>query len=521
MRPHPSGERGRCAGARPHPSGERGDLERRLRAALVLATASRSPPAAVFSRSVGHAAHFLRRLDRVSDGHVELALALYNDLELLREVLARAVLPEGAERVAISLDDPIEGPFVVVTREGRFVTCLGAGMLVSDLPIVTRERLDAAAARVERMREELGRVRALRQSGAEGKAGLAFRRMQQQGPRFAREDAETLLRVQPLIEEQCMRQVMDLHVALLEEAPRLESYRRPAPARVAKLRERFVLAFGDGVWAVAHMLTLLGSFRTGLARSEEALGESGSLVDAVARLTFEWGTFTHVTRALWFVAGGGKRALAAVKQHERADLLMCMYRELALTAIGLASEKRRAEAQKALAAKSLPQGDDVEILQRTSAVFAAQGHRLLDSPTACEEAFLDVSRQYAVKVSEGVEEPTRAQLDAVPEDVARLAFITSNQSIHDHRHVKALLVSMHALPWLVRASPAELFLPAEWAARLLPPRGVADVHTWFGPYTLMRGSGATRAPRRVEAAPGRNDPCPCGSGKKHKRCCGR
>ena len=28
------------------------------------------------------------------------------------------------------------------------------------------------------------------------------------------------------------------------------------------------------------------------------------------------------------------------------------------------------------------------------------------------------------------------------------------------------------------------------------------------------------ATRRVEATPGRNDPCPCGSGKKYKKCCG-
>jgi preprotein translocase subunit SecA len=26
---------------------------------------------------------------------------------------------------------------------------------------------------------------------------------------------------------------------------------------------------------------------------------------------------------------------------------------------------------------------------------------------------------------------------------------------------------------------------------------------------------------RVEKEPGRNDPCPCGSGKKYKKCCGR
>ncbi|HEX9050160.1 MAG TPA: SEC-C metal-binding domain-containing protein [Anaeromyxobacter sp.] len=30
----------------------------------------------------------------------------------------------------------------------------------------------------------------------------------------------------------------------------------------------------------------------------------------------------------------------------------------------------------------------------------------------------------------------------------------------------------------------------------------------------------TRAPVRSEPRVGRNDPCPCGSGKKHKRCCG-
>jgi hypothetical protein len=27
--------------------------------------------------------------------------------------------------------------------------------------------------------------------------------------------------------------------------------------------------------------------------------------------------------------------------------------------------------------------------------------------------------------------------------------------------------------------------------------------------------------RRTEAKVGRNDPCPCGSGKKYKKCCGK
>ncbi len=39
------------------------------------------------------------------------------------------------------------------------------------------------------------------------------------------------------------------------------------------------------------------------------------------------------------------------------------------------------------------------------------------------------------------------------------------------------------------------------------------------PVTMPRREPA-RQPRRAEKV-GRNDPCPCGSGRKHKRCCGR
>ncbi|TVP74809.1 MAG: hypothetical protein EA352_09945 [Gemmatimonadales bacterium] len=34
------------------------------------------------------------------------------------------------------------------------------------------------------------------------------------------------------------------------------------------------------------------------------------------------------------------------------------------------------------------------------------------------------------------------------------------------------------------------------------------------------GDAETRQPITTEDEPGRNDPCPCGSGKKYKKCCG-
>ena len=43
------------------------------------------------------------------------------------------------------------------------------------------------------------------------------------------------------------------------------------------------------------------------------------------------------------------------------------------------------------------------------------------------------------------------------------------------------------------------------------PRGLAT----------NRGEERERTPVTVKKEPGRNDPCPCGSGKKYKKCHGR
>src|SRR4051812_17998654 len=102
-----------------------------------------------------HAHHFLSRLDRVSLPHAELALGLYNDVPLLQFILRSAHLPESAARAAVSLDHPERGPFLVVTREGRFVTCLGAGMSPGDLPVITRGQLDGIAAKAGDLRARL------------------------------------------------------------------------------------------------------------------------------------------------------------------------------------------------------------------------------------------------------------------------------------------------------------------------------------------------------------------------------
>ncbi len=104
---------------------------------------------------MGHATHFLERLERVSLPQAELALSLYRDEGLLKYILQNANIPERAPRVAISLDHPTRGPFIIVTHSGHFVTCLGEGMSKGCWPVVTRDKLDRLAGKIEALRERI------------------------------------------------------------------------------------------------------------------------------------------------------------------------------------------------------------------------------------------------------------------------------------------------------------------------------------------------------------------------------
>ena len=58
--------------------------------------------------------------------------------------------------------------------------------------------------------------------------------------------------------------------------------------------------------------------------------------------------------------------------------------------------------------------------------------------------------------------------------------------------------------WLIESAPS------------LIPFSVTGLNKW----RLSRRQGYDRTPLRLHAKTGRNDPCPCGSGKKFKKCCG-
>jgi hypothetical protein len=489
---------------------------------------------------MAHDEHFLRRLDRVSDAHVERALTLYRDQELLREVLSRADLAPSVERLAISLDHPIDGPFVIVTRAGRFVTCLGAGMRVGREPavaILTRERLDAAASKVERMRESLAEAEQLARDGGHGIASRAFRRMQTDGLRFCREDAEMLIGVWPLLARAAVLELSELQFQIRDLRKRVAYMRFD---RLKPMERDLALAFGDAAWCMAHLLVLTDHedsmrFVRELTASRAAAGEPFEIdVRFLASMTnFDLGTYAHVSRAVWALGRRPGHVLAGLKRLDSDPRRgMSAMRELGLGAIALAAPKVRAEATKALSRvppKAVVPPDEtvMDRLARTRAEWSgALGtfvREVIEEPetrATADAHALGYGRVVAARFAARSAEVSDEQVSAVAEPVARAMIASLPVSTYDDdQGAERMTEIVCALPWLARAEAAELFLPRAHAAHMRET-SIDDVALMMKPYAKVSFLARPDPEKRATAKTGRNDPCGCGSGKKHKRCCG-
>lgn len=90
-------------------------------------------------------AHFITRLARLSPNQRRWAVALHRRPELVGFVLDRLLVPAYRYAFAIEHEDAERGPFVIVQCDGRFITCLEAGMSAGRSFVVKRWLTDALA----------------------------------------------------------------------------------------------------------------------------------------------------------------------------------------------------------------------------------------------------------------------------------------------------------------------------------------------------------------------------------------
>lgn len=458
-----------------------------------------------------HAEHFLSRLDRLPRSEVDLALELYRDPDLLRAILEGASLPERAERVAISIDDPIFGPFLVVTRAGHFVTCLGRGMRAGDLPIVTRAALDAASRNLDRLREKMAVSQRIK--GDRASAQL-IRRLLVTPDSVAREDFLTVAAWEPLLGPVFLDMYVGMACELLQQAPLLRRVR----VRGAR-GEEALHTYWDLLHAAGHM-ALLGAM-TGEKEAYATLTEQ----HLGARSAFSWaltgtGVLTFMLKGAWAAGRMGKMMLAEYKRALGDDVaLFELFDTLfALLALGTRVSGTRAEILKALrAAPSTARTPEAQRLRekagREVELMCEVTAQLMESPPEeLAETHVRFGETFFERAPEGLTEEMRA----TREDLVRtLPLLSWADGITGG---KKLMMSMSLIAATARGAPEQFYLPREIMRELRRPWEPA--FTWQVLDPLMRAERAGRKPDVRQVTIGRNDPCSCGSGKKWKRCCG-
>lgn len=461
------------------------------------------PPEESENRAVAHAAHFLSRLKRVSLEQTELALALYRDPSLVRSALAGASLPPGAEHVAIALDEREPSPHLIVTRSGRFVTCLGRGMRPHDAAPLSRAELDRQCEGVEEYRAALKRSRELDAESL--RLTSLLRSLLELGPHLPREDFELLWALQPLF-------AAELPQALLELSSRAE-LGGPVLARLCSRGVERVrgpdLARVREAWGATHAVGHLSLL----------LGHRGDLLHLLpeffsrAELSWSWTAFktNHAPVArqgLWLAAQSGPAGLdhfrrrlgAAESSLEALDAAMAM----AVIALAHAEVRPAVEAELAGWARAAKPEDARRV--GPAAGNALQLFRVVEQLGGAG-APIDVD---ALPLSASA----RAALGP---ELAVTAALAAQRPVADERsnHFAAFLLSAVALP---RAKPEDFFFPR---AALRPEALAFDPQWPLASYRALRSifPAAPSHRERRQARP--NEPCPCGSGLKFKRCCGR
>jgi SEC-C motif len=463
---------------------------------------------------VSHDQHFLTRIERLEGAHAELALALYYDSSLVRYVLSQVELPDAAERVALSLDDPEQGPFIIVARDGGFVTCLGAGMRPgADKPVVTRQRLDAIAGRIEALRRAMDEA-----ESSTTRCRRLVRHVLEAGDRLTREDFQQLSRLTPLLSGYYFQALVSSLDNSLNAYARVERARRfTAPRHAKALRY-----YWSSTWSMAHFSLLLAAdgprifdelFAALEMRAPEYVGARSKLLPwALVRL----GVTSFAARGAWVASKLPRTLLPDLKQSWLAPgSANCVLSfGLGLCAIGMRHRRLRAEVHKVL---SRPAQAEEAPLPAALRKVLASGYELgIEAPEPLREQVFALAREFLDRMGKRMGPAAKQWFDHVPDDIAVTTLLSLPLDLHADNTGVLHLIGW--LPWLVKAEAADFYLPAAYIGLRERKWTASEAAVLVEP---RRNHDHPRGITSIDVGePQRKRPCPCGSGKKYKRCCG-
>jgi hypothetical protein len=457
-----------------------------------------------------HAIHFLERLRRADQTQSRLALELYGDSRLVKYILAAAKLPQGAERVAISLDSGDRGPFILVTNpEGKFVTCLGHGML-HDLPSIEFASLQAL---IEKVGDYRRRAKIYDEVIGPKSPVKLFREISELADDLSREQFLAASALVPATR-------MQMAVKVLGSFSRaIDAYDEISRWKTIRKRDRPALR---SYW---EMLWLIGNYWPMVCM--DGPDELGQILDlfedqktsptwALSRLNER----PLLARGVW-VAGmlGEAVAQGYIERYLGAESpLQWLDSVLGLMVIALRHPRFK---NKILDTLFEFKGFGVlalDYLNKNREDFLFMMLTVIKYPDRIFQAWLDDARVNYIRVQPQLHAPSHLHFDRpedVPEDLACTLGVNLRGPVVD-RH-SAVVSIMSSVPWLARARAEDLFLSQTLIGP--HPKKVSPEYIFELVQRNVKHYGPEEPKTRKEPKVGRNDPCPCGSGKKYKKCC--
>ena len=468
---------------------------------------------------MGHAIHFLQRLERVDYKQADLALRLYRKQDLLKLLLHFLDVPEQHERFAISLDEDEKGPYLVLTREGEFVTCLGKGMSVDKLFVVPHGRFSAHLKKAEDFFKDREQAKEVVGESLEHLLELLF----YEGDTISREKFWAVSTVQPIL----WRDFLQLWFETSQELFVLR-YSIRGSAKAKKAPDDVLWKLWCHFWGQQHLMVLSlmggqGPLRRTFDELSELSHEKG-FENPGFQLTFGC-FFTGITcqmiRAIWALGRLGSLVFAECKRkyfHSK-NMFEWLFAACGLVVIGLRHKRYHKEVEKALFSGKLAKSAGAKSFISSLTVGEGFLQILLMSFKAPEQG-LEMAEDM-VRKAYGMDENAKKSfersgyesIDDVSPELLFASFANNTNSLFKTPDF-ALLIGM-LLPWLSKCEAEDLYLPE--------PLNQLEDYEWDRSYTLSLleewdNFFGTPVPAESKKIP-RNAPCPCGSGKKYKKCC--
>lgn len=460
-----------------------------------------------------HDAHFLSRIRRLDREHAEIALGLYYDSKLVRFILEDSKIPERAERVAICLGPRDRGPFIIVARDGHFVTALGEGMVIQDdLPLVSRHRLDSLSETVSSLRELVAEAN----GGGEKRLSRLLSGVYRSGPGLSREEFDELARWLPLLQVKFTLTYFGLMQRVNESFDQLTRVKKLKPRHDALLHE-----FWRDNWAMAHLTLLLASDGGAVARELFSGFESdnfGCTLQLSLNLV-RTGLLSLGLRGVWIASKLPGLTVPAAKRRylgAKGPLMSVLSDGASLAAIGLRHRRYRSEVTKVLERAKCSNQVGATKQEVFCHMAREYNRRYPEMSDALRQHTVEQAQRVMMEVFEEVMGPGLPPVEELHESIPVSMFLIKPMNVRSS--IRGVRMFLEHVPWAVGAQARDFYPPQPFARFVRGPWARED-----GLELLEGCVGEAMAPRQepVVKGPkvGRNMPCPCGSGRKYKRCC--